>query len=108
MGSFSTLFDVIASKTRLVCANMEAGLQLEDFMSVNHNKSTESSLRREPYPLIEPYSSGNLKVSETHTLYWEQNGNPDGYVSLSILQLIEVKTLHLFMSKAYKRKVFVC
>ena len=30
------------------------------------------------YPEIEPYSSGYLKVSELHTLYWEQSGNPDG------------------------------
>mgnify|MGYP000639139732 FL=1 len=78
---------------------MEASFHVEE--------STESSLRREPYPLIEPYSSGNLKVSEIHTLYWEQNGNPDGYVSLHIHQLIEGKTHHLFMSKAYKRNASI-
>ncbi|KAI5084371.1 hypothetical protein GOP47_0000540 [Adiantum capillus-veneris] len=39
----------------------------------------QGSLRKELYPPIEPYSTGELKVSEIHTLYWEQNGNPDGY-----------------------------
>jgi proline iminopeptidase len=37
------------------------------------------------YPLIEPYSSGFLKVSDIHTLYWEQSGNPNGHVSDSFL-----------------------
>ena len=30
------------------------------------------------YPEIEPYAHGQLEVSDTHTLYWEQCGNPDG------------------------------
>lgn len=30
------------------------------------------------FPHIEPYSSGYLDVDDTHTLYWEQCGNPDG------------------------------
>ncbi|MGB1077503.1 MAG: prolyl aminopeptidase, partial [Bdellovibrionales bacterium] len=30
------------------------------------------------YPAIEPYSTGFLEVDNTHTLYWEQCGNPDG------------------------------
>lgn len=30
------------------------------------------------YPPIEPYSTGHLDVDDTHTLYWEQAGNPDG------------------------------
>lgn len=33
------------------------------------------------YPEIQPYASGFLKVSNIHTLYWEQSGNPEGYVS---------------------------
>lgn len=37
------------------------------------------------YPLIEPYSSGFLKVSDIHTLYWEQSGNPNGHVSNSFV-----------------------
>ncbi|XP_042417659.1 proline iminopeptidase-like isoform X2 [Zingiber officinale] len=31
------------------------------------------------YPHIEPYSTGFLKVSDIHTLYWEQSGNPNGH-----------------------------
>ncbi|CAN6450151.1 unnamed protein product [Victoria cruziana] len=34
---------------------------------------------KDPYSPLEPYSSGFLKVSEKHTLYWEQSGNPSGY-----------------------------
>jgi len=30
------------------------------------------------YPAIEPFESSNLKVSNLHTIYWEQSGNPDG------------------------------
>lgn len=37
-----------------------------------------SANRRELYPEIEPYDSGFLKVSELHSLYYEQCGNPDG------------------------------
>jgi len=33
---------------------------------------------REVYPYIEPYSQGELQVSDLHTLYFEQSGNPDG------------------------------
>lgn len=39
---------------------------------------------RNLYSHVEPYSSGFLKVSKIHTLYWEQSGNPHGHVSLSI------------------------
>ncbi|MBS2028619.1 MAG: prolyl aminopeptidase [Deltaproteobacteria bacterium] len=30
------------------------------------------------YPPIEPNRSGMLKVSDVHTLYWEESGNPNG------------------------------
>jgi proline iminopeptidase len=33
---------------------------------------------RELYPAIAPYDTGTLQVSELHTLYYEQAGNPDG------------------------------
>lgn len=38
-------------------------------------------LNRNLYPDIEPYSTGFLKVSDIHTIYWEQSGNPNGHVS---------------------------
>ena len=33
---------------------------------------------RELYPAIEPFDSGYLKVSDIHTVYYEQSGNPAG------------------------------
>ncbi len=33
---------------------------------------------RELYPPIEPFQSGQLSVSDLHTLYYEQVGNPEG------------------------------
>lgn len=33
---------------------------------------------RELYPPLQPYETGRLKVSELHTLYFEQSGNPTG------------------------------
>jgi proline iminopeptidase len=33
---------------------------------------------REFYPEIEPYQTGHLKVSDLHSLYYEQVGNPEG------------------------------
>lgn len=33
---------------------------------------------REFYPSIQPYNQGTLKVSELHTLYYEECGNPQG------------------------------
>ena len=33
---------------------------------------------RELYPPIEPYNQGTLSVSDLHTLYFEESGNPEG------------------------------
>ena len=33
---------------------------------------------RDLYPPIEPYSQGKLKVSQLHTIHYEQSGNPQG------------------------------
>ncbi len=35
-------------------------------------------MRTELFPAIEPYASGRLAVDATHTLYWEECGNPRG------------------------------
>ena len=32
-------------------------------------------------PAREPYETGRLKVSDVHTIYYEQSGNPGGHVS---------------------------
>ncbi|RUL73991.1 prolyl aminopeptidase [Dyella choica] len=37
-----------------------------------------SQHRRSLYPEIEPYDAGQLRVSDLHTLYYEQSGNPNG------------------------------
>lgn len=33
---------------------------------------------RELYPPIEPHKEGNLKVSDLHTIHFEESGNPQG------------------------------
>lgn len=33
---------------------------------------------RDLYPTIEPYNEGKLKVSDLHTIHYEQSGNPQG------------------------------
>lgn len=38
----------------------------------------EAEPRRTLYPAFEPYDKGFLKVSDVHTLYYEQSGNPSG------------------------------
>ncbi len=37
-----------------------------------------SEPRRQQYPEIDPYDTGFLQVSDLHTLYYEQSGNPAG------------------------------
>lgn len=39
---------------------------------------TGASARRDLYPEFEPFDNGTLAVSERHTLYYEQCGNPQG------------------------------
>jgi proline iminopeptidase len=34
------------------------------------------------YPEIEPYNEGFLKVSDIHTIYYEECGNKDGIPAL--------------------------
>ena len=33
---------------------------------------------RDLYPPLEPYDTGTLQVSDLHTIYFEQSGNPQG------------------------------
>ena len=40
--------------------------------------TTETKTLRQLYPEIEPYKTGMLKVSDIHTLYYEEVGNPSG------------------------------
>ncbi|XP_057867014.2 proline iminopeptidase isoform X2 [Cryptomeria japonica] len=61
--------------------SMGPGSVILKFKARAQNKALEieENYRRELYPEIEPYSSGFLEVSDLHSLYWEQSGNPDGY-----------------------------
>ncbi|CAF1376106.1 unnamed protein product [Adineta ricciae] len=47
-------------------------------MSSPDSTTQESKELRDLYPEIEPYKTGMLKVSEIHSLYYEEVGNPDG------------------------------
>jgi proline iminopeptidase len=44
--------------------------------------SSLEPLSRGLYAQVEPYDSGFLKVSDVHTIYYEQSGNPQGHVSV--------------------------
>lgn len=41
-------------------------------------QQTEQHDHRSLYPPIEPYDTGFLKVTDVHTLYYEQSGNAKG------------------------------
>ncbi len=52
---------------------------LADRVSANHLTCSQwPSIMRELYPAITPYDQGFLEVSDIHTLYYEQVGNPNG------------------------------
>lgn len=58
------------------------GKQIDLSLTVPKSLSYASALHprpmRELFAPITPYSQGFLSVDDTHTLYWEQSGNPDG------------------------------
>ncbi|MCO5583321.1 hypothetical protein L7F22_037231 [Adiantum nelumboides] len=39
---------------------------------------TPKSGLRTPYPAVEPFKTGTLKVDDLHEIYWEASGNPEG------------------------------
>jgi len=41
-----------------------------------------SEVKKGLYAQVEPYDTGSLKVSDVHTIYYEQSGNPQGHVSV--------------------------
>jgi len=67
--------------------SMGPGSQIIESKGSDRNKVLVNALRngglfhRDLYREIKPYSSGFLEVSDLHSLYWEQSGNPDGHVS---------------------------
>lgn len=51
-------------------------------LDTKHNKNNALTGRRDLsldlFPELSPYSSGFISVDDTHNLYWEQSGNPEG------------------------------
>lgn len=83
---FILLYFDIAGKKGLVLtaqfgykSDSQSEFQPKDLMA---EEKEISGIKRSPYPPIEPYSTGFLKVSDLHTIYWEQSGNPAGHVSI--------------------------
>ncbi|PKA61048.1 Proline iminopeptidase [Apostasia shenzhenica] len=66
-------------KSRSQAENKFSPMNLEQVQSSMDLSKEPQEVNRSIYPPIEPYSSGDLKVSEMHTLYWEQSGNPAGH-----------------------------
>ncbi|BFI25319.1 proline iminopeptidase [Marchantia polymorpha subsp. ruderalis] len=56
----------------------EAGREPAEMLSKLNIASSGVLPRTELYPVIEPHRSGHLKVSDLHSLYWEESGNADG------------------------------
>lgn len=46
--------------------------------SIVTSEDTKENPLKKLYPPIEPYMTGEIKVDEVHTLYYEQVGNPNG------------------------------
>jgi proline iminopeptidase len=61
---------------------MDSKSSLPLLQNIASNISMASALHPRPlrdfYPTLTPYSQGFLQVDATHSLYWEQSGNPDG------------------------------
>lgn len=55
------------------CESQASGLYMEPV-----KESVE--LNRNLYANIEPYETGFLKVSDLHSIYYEQSGSPSGHV----------------------------
>lgn len=78
-------FDIAGAKGSVFTAQLgyksdsQSEFQPKDLMA---GEKEISGIYRNPYPPIEPYSTGFLKVSDLHTIYWEQSGNPTGHVSI--------------------------
>ncbi|CAA0807412.1 Proline iminopeptidase [Striga hermonthica] len=65
---------VLLSQSRNL-ENRTSGLSLETM----EQKEPSPEIGRTIHPDIEPFDTGFLKVSDIHTIYYEQSGNPDGH-----------------------------
>jgi len=48
-----------------------------------HYQTTQAA-RLGPYPAIQPYNTGRLRVSDLHEIYFEESGNPNGIPALLV------------------------
>ncbi|CAL9128410.1 proline iminopeptidase [Musa troglodytarum] len=62
----------------LCCTENSSSSTLQQYSYMESSKESQE-YNSNLYPHIEPYSTGFLKVSDIHTLYWEQSGNPNGH-----------------------------
>lgn len=72
----------VAGRKDLVIRAQNFGVKSEpELIDMMESGKELPELNRNLYPYVEPYSTGILKVSDIHTIYWEQSGNPTGHVS---------------------------
>ncbi|KAJ3534371.1 hypothetical protein NMY22_g6954 [Coprinellus aureogranulatus] len=70
---------LLGSSTRLqIKSNPSLPRPLRSHIPVQTRNLATSPIRRMPYPPIEPYFTGRLKVSDIHDLYYEISGNKEG------------------------------
>lgn len=82
--SSKLLFVVYAGRKNLVFRANYTDCNTEqqaDTTLMDLKEEFQKEIKNALYPQIEPYSTGMLKVSDLHSIYWEQSGNPDGHVS---------------------------
>lgn len=74
----ASLWSVPASHSRLPLLHFSG--QSEKFVvcSSQISRRMQSSERMKLYPDLDAYDTGMLKVSDIHTMYYEQSGNPSG------------------------------
>lgn len=51
-------------------------------MSHRPGEGASTTQRRVLYPVLDPFRTGSLRVSEVHELYFEESGNPNGFPAL--------------------------
>ncbi|XP_023764772.3 proline iminopeptidase, partial [Lactuca sativa] len=63
-------------RAQISCNKSESIPLIKESMDL---KKEVQELNRNLYEHIEPYATGFLEVSDLHTIYWEQSGNPSGH-----------------------------
>ncbi|KAJ7533974.1 hypothetical protein O6H91_13G073800 [Diphasiastrum complanatum] len=67
-----------ASSFHMAHTHLDSKLQAKEINFTKKGESKEIAHIVELFPPIEPYKSGFLDVSDLHSLYWEESGNPNG------------------------------